>query len=1151
MGSVPNGPVIVFRVSGDQVSAGINPALDEVRAKAKTTSEQIADDWKRGAAQIRASVAQGVLPEKDIASLRQQQVVSLGKQIDLLRTRAELSNKELANLKAMTLEYERQKSHLSGTGGITTGTANALGQVSTQTTLGIERMVDSLVNRYLGGTAGAFTRLVRDVSYYGGGAGGSGGTGTGTGFLGGLSSGFSAALEAIGPLNIAIGGFIAGLTAEGVILASVTTKMFAYAQQVQNTAAATGLSNQQVQQYSQLAKNLDIDAGSVTTAFARMNVQLGEIVTKGGKANSENTALSRVMRELGVSATDSSGQLRPVNDILAEMSDAFGQITNSSQRTALELEAFGTRGRVLAQVIEEARNSGESLAQILQSVSKVALPDAEIQQLAHEKAAWDKLKDSIEAAKTHLEGFIATHLKLVAIESAGAATGQSNYPLISGAVGIANYFVKPGAPSTQGVPTIAAAAGLLAQDQQRLNDILLQRAKIVQAGGATAAEIEEKRAELSKAQADNDGQAAFQLANQIAALEKAQSIEQARLEIWKRINEELIKGNLAHPTLPKPTADQIINQQLHPLIAPNVGTNSDFSGALGSLSGILPPQTAAIIDQINKEHDDLFTTQFQKDQEHYREELDALNFALNQKLISQQQYNDAAAQLAQNWAKTQQDLNKKYIQDSDKLFDDLISGNTKSFSKALEKDIEDIVTEPLRKQFENLVGGLLGTLNQAINGTGGTPGAAPVPGGPGTISTGGGFGTIFGGATSPFSVIFNALGIKPRPGAASSTAAGSGQLGVATSTMNVQAGSVVILSGTNVGGAGSLSGANNFFGNNNPFAGGGVFFGNNSPFANAGFGGLHIPGIGGSSSSSPLGSNLGPLLAGLVLGGTGALTGSIPSEALGAATVATAAVKVLAATGKLGPNGAAIAGRLGQGFGGAGLIVSGVSQGGVGGAFSDIAGGAQIGSLFGPVGTGVGAAVGGLIALGNALFGNGGWQHNVALAMQRQSVFLPPSENFSFASNGSISSTFGTGFSQSGSSLYQYGINAPFYANAIYGPLTNAQKLELQQQELGLNSNSPFLNGNTGNIFTGVQPRNYRGYPTSPLGYVGNGPLGYSPSSRPAVTVNLNLPGYVDGQSAQAALGPHVEWIARQVSASVHSSSSGFGSNVRKAAFLP
>jgi len=171
--------------------------------------------------------------------------------------------------------------------------------------------------------------------------------------------------------------------------------------------------------------------------------------------------------------------------------------------------------------------------------------------------------------------------------------------------------------------------------------------------------------------------------------------------------------------------------------------------------------------------------------------------------------------------------------------------------------------------------------------------------------------------------------------------------------------------------------------------------------------------------------------------------------------------------------------------------------------------------------------------------------------MNRQSVYLPPSENFSFASNGSIASTFGTGFSQSGSSLYARGVNAPFYASAIYGPLTNAQKLELQQQELGLNSGLPFLGGSGNNIFNGVQPSSYRNYPTSPMPYIGNGPLGFAPSSRPAVTVNLNLPGYIDGQSAQAALGPHVEWIAQRVSATVHSSSSGFARNARKSVFLP
>jgi hypothetical protein len=50
----------------------------------------------------------------------------------------------------------------------------------------------------------------------------------------------------------------------------------------------------------------------------------------------------------------------------------------------------------------------------------------------------------------------------------------------------------------------------------------------------------------------------------------------------------------------------------------------------------------------------------------------------------------------------------------------------------------------------------------------------------------------------------------------------------------------------------------------------------------------------------------------------------------------------------------------------------------------------------------------------------------------------PTSENVSFASNGSIANTLGTGFFQPGSQFSQYALpaNTPFYASALTEHLT-------------------------------------------------------------------------------------------------------------------
>src|SRR5580658_8388005 len=116
MGSIP-GPVISFRISQPELAGAVQPAFAQIRQQSQTVSNQIADDWKRMAAQIRASMAQGAMSTAQEADARRNIVSVLDRQLTGYRQLNEISTKELSNLRAMTLERERQASFLKGSGG--------------------------------------------------------------------------------------------------------------------------------------------------------------------------------------------------------------------------------------------------------------------------------------------------------------------------------------------------------------------------------------------------------------------------------------------------------------------------------------------------------------------------------------------------------------------------------------------------------------------------------------------------------------------------------------------------------------------------------------------------------------------------------------------------------------------------------------------------------------------------------------------------------------------------------------------------------------------------------------------------------------------------------------------------------------------------
>jgi hypothetical protein len=323
-----------------------------------------------------------------------------------------------------------------------------------------------------------------------------------------------------------------------------------------------------------------------------------------------------------------------------------------------------------------------------------------------------------------------------------------------------------------------------------------------------------------------------------------------------------------------------------------------------------------------------------------------------------------------------------------------------------------------------------------------------------------------------------------------------------------------------------------FFGNNNPFGGGTGFWGNNNPF-------------GGSTSAggSLLNGQLGPLVGGLLVGGLGVKSGSITSEAMGAATVATALANIFGASnaspiGNPGPNGPQNLGsQLGGIFGGLGEFASGVSQGGLSGTLEATAGGAQIGTMIAPgIGTAIGAAVGLISGVISSIVGGESWKEAVKHDMNKQSVYLPPSESFNFAEGSSISQTMSQGFTQSGStfSTFQLPSNTPFWANPIYGPLS-----KLQQQKLAAEQGT-FIPGQAFGGLPSVNP------------FTGQGPVtSKKDSTTPNVNVQFNLPGLMDQNAATAVFTQHGSLIAGIVGNTIASTNSGFGRNIRSAVGLP
>lgn len=1175
MGSIP-GPVLIIKVDQGQLVGSAQQAMSAVKSQAKQTADEVANSWKTMAAQIRASVASGALPEKEILNTRQQLLLVLDKEIASLRARNELSTKQLANLKAVTLEYERQKSHLSGTGGLTTGTSSALNQVSFQTTQGIERAIDSIVNRLFGGTAGALTRTVRDVGYYS--AISSGGQNAGP--FGNIGAGFSSLIENVGPTTIALTGMVGALTAITAASAAVTINLAKENEEFENLAHVTGLTSQQVQAFSELSKEMGLSLGGLTSSVDRFQFALGEYARKGAEgANTETNRTVNSLKQLGIAVTDASGKMRPAIDILSDFSDYLRAIPDAGRQSQIGLDTLGIRAKELLPYMLSAKGSLHDL--LAEVTAGGPIIDVEMSaRLEKAKGIWDEFTRSMDKARLSFKEWIASgFLSATGLDQLGRPNLPAPLPKGNTSPLVPGQSILLGSLSLDPLGT-----GLTAQ-----NDALVKQSKIIAGATELQGQLAEKRSELSKAQSEHEGLLAVTLAKEVHSLEEAVKAQEKRLEAAKKLHEEEVKyqdklstsihfGKSAQEEIAKAVLSARGTGGVYgPFSAPGAGapnigglpqsvtergSNSIYDViGLGSDATNRFLQLGTITKQIADEHEELFKTQRQKDQEHYQEELESLKKAYAEQFVldvqhgqstleTQKQFNEAKLQLTQDYNKTMLDLNKKYEDESNKLFDDLFLHKGKGFAKAFSDDLLQIAIAPARKLFDQAFGSLFGTVNQGVQGS--TSGISSFIarlfglGG----SNAGGAGTSGG---NPISNLFSGLtgifGIN-QPGGTPGILPGALGLGggigkpIVTQTMNVTAGVVAIGGGGVIGGGGGIGDIGSL-----PFTSQGI--------ATAG-GYSGLGGLGGLVSGTSA-----AILAGARALGLGGVSGSAGGGGFAfnaAATSAGNGVNPFSLGGSfsgggsaaslgssLGINSAAAGGLLaGAQIGGGLLLGLGHSTGGVGGAAEGALGGALEGGatgflLAGPIGAAIGAAVGGIAGLISGALGGPSFGQRVAKAMQEDQEHLPPSETFAFAMGTSLSQTLSQGAAQSGNTFSTFALpnNTPFWAKAITGALDKAQQRILYGEENSLDSGQPFLGLPGTDPFTGQG-----GQPNQTFGRSRN-------VLPPTVIMHVNLPAFVDENTINTIMAPHAGKLAQLVQSQIFNSSSGFGRSARAANQLP
>lgn len=238
--------------------------------------------------------------------------------------------------------------------------------------------------------------------------------------LSGIGSGVGTGIKAAGTAIAGVGAAAAGAAVGVYKMASSAGEN---ASQLKVMSEKTGMTAEQLQEYQYSADKLGISLDTITGVQSKL-------VKNMASAQSGTKAQSTAFKELGVSVTDSNGNLRDQNEVFSESINALGKVQNETQRNAIAMQIFGKSATNLNPLIAAG---GDKLTQYAQEAKNTGavMSDASINGLA-------KFKDGTAALKDSISGMVGTlaSMALPALNNftslVGKLTGALNTALKTG-----------------------------------------------------------------------------------------------------------------------------------------------------------------------------------------------------------------------------------------------------------------------------------------------------------------------------------------------------------------------------------------------------------------------------------------------------------------------------------------------------------------------------------------------------------------------------------------------------------------------------------------------------------------------------------------------------------------------------------------------
>lgn len=242
--------------------------------------------------------------------------------------------------------------------------------------------------------------------------------GTSVDELGGKTNNLGSVLSGLGTfVSGAVTALVAVATAAAVAAGAIAGLVFtasSAANDLADLSAKTGISAERLQELAYIGDQVGTSQETITGSLARLirtmdgaqtqyaeyEAAQAEAAAKGEEFDGKLGDSAAAFEKLGVSVTDSSGNLRDNEAVFADLLDALAKVPNEAERDALSMSLFGKSAQELNPLIKAGSAEMANLAAEARELGAV-VSEEDVSALAD-------FQDMLDGMKMGLQGTLAT-----------------------------------------------------------------------------------------------------------------------------------------------------------------------------------------------------------------------------------------------------------------------------------------------------------------------------------------------------------------------------------------------------------------------------------------------------------------------------------------------------------------------------------------------------------------------------------------------------------------------------------------------------------------------------------------------------------------------------------------------------------------------